>query len=127
MTYEDSQPQKITSFTDLKAWQEAHQLLLLVYKHTEKFPSREIFGLSNQLRRAAVSVTSNIAEGFGRQTAKEKVQFFYHSNGSVLEIKSQIMAAKDLKYLPIEDFEVVMQQANKSQSLLRGLIRFAAS
>jgi four helix bundle protein len=87
---EQKTKQKITSFNDLKAWQESHVLVVMIYKITDTFPDREKFGLTNQLRRAVISVTSNIAEGFGRQTNKEKVQFYYHANGSLLEIKSQL-------------------------------------
>ena len=119
--------QKIKSFNDLKAWQEAHALVLMVYKFTETFPDKEKFGLTNQLRRAVISVTSNIAEGFGRQTAKEKIQFYYHSNGSILEIKSQLFAARDLKYLPSSDFQKLMIQADRAQSVLMGLIKTAPS
>src|ERR1035437_4810950 len=100
--------QKIKSFHDLKAWQEANVLVLMVYKCTEAFPDKEKFGLTNQLRRAVISVTSNIAEGFGRQTAKEKIQFYYPSNGSLLEIKSQLFAGRDLKYLTDINFEKLM-------------------
>ena len=127
MRYEAKPQQKITSFNDLKAWQEAHALVLLIYKYTELFPEKEKFGLTNQLRRAAISVSSNIAEGFGRQTFKEKVQFYYHSNGSLLEIKSQLFAAKDLHYITVPCFEEAIHQADKAQSVLRGLIKSAAS
>src|ERR1035437_8145898 len=102
--------QKIKSFSDLKAWQEAHALVLMVYKYTESFPDKEKFGLTNQLRRAVISVTSNIAEGFGRQTAREKIQFYYHSNGSLMEIKSQLFAARDLKYLSEQSFDKLIFQ-----------------
>ncbi len=118
---------KIHSFNDLKAWQEAHALVLLIYKATDSFPDKEKFGLTNQLRRAIISVTSNIAEGFGRQSSKEKIQFYYHSNGSLLEIKSQLFAARDLKYLSVNDFEQLMAQADVSQALLRGLMKSATS
>ena len=67
----------IRSFTDLEAWKEGHKLVLLFYNITKKFPSSEKFGLANQIRRAAVSITSNIAEGFSRNGTREKVQFYY--------------------------------------------------
>jgi four helix bundle protein len=127
MTYEANSQQKIVSFNDLKAWQEAHVLVLLIYKNTEMFPDKEKFGLTNQMRRASISVTSNIAEGFGRQTFKEKVQFYYHSNGSLLEIKSQLFATRDLTFITPAIFNVIIKQADVAQSLLRGLIRSAHS
>lgn len=76
---------KIQSFTDLNAWKEGHKLALIIYEITNKFPKEEIFGLSNQLRRAVVSITSNIAEGFSRQSYKEKAHFYFTSLGSTTE------------------------------------------
>ena len=68
--------EKIRNFTDLIAWQEAHKLVLLTYKITNNFPQKEIYALTSQMRRAVISVTSNIAEGFSRKSSKEKIQFF---------------------------------------------------
>ncbi len=70
------QESKIKEFTDLLVWQEAHTLVLLVYAATRTFPKEELFGLTSQMRRAAVSITSNIAEGFGRHGYREKIHFF---------------------------------------------------
>ena len=67
----------IKDFTDLFSWKESHKLILMIYKMLKKFPKEENFALSDQMRRASVSITSNIAEGFGRQTIKEKIQFYY--------------------------------------------------
>ena len=67
---------KIRDFTDLKVWQEGHKLVLLVYKTTRGFPREETYSLIDQMRRAVSSITSNVAEGFGRQTYKEKIQFY---------------------------------------------------
>jgi len=69
--------QKILVFTDLLVWQKAHELVLEIYKLTNTFPKSEIFGLTSQLRRASVSITSNIAEGFGRHSFAEKIQFYF--------------------------------------------------
>ena len=82
---------KIKSFTDLQVWQEGHKLVLLIYKVTKKFPKEELFGLTNQIKRAGVSITSNIAEGFSRQSYKEKLQFYYMSLGSLTEIQNQLL------------------------------------
>jgi four helix bundle protein len=113
---------KITEFTDLDTWKKAHDLALSVYKNTKNFPQSEQFGLTSQIRRAVVSITSNIAEGFGRQTMKEKLQFYYIAHGSLTETKNQIILAKDLYYLNMEDFEMIMLQSVTVQKLLRGLI-----
>lgn len=113
---------KIRQFTDLNAWQESHKLVILIYKVTRGFPREELFGLTSQIRRAVISVTSNIAEGFGRQTYKEKVQFYYLAQGSLTELKNQVIAARDIGYLRDGDFQLLMNQANVAHQLLQGLI-----
>ncbi len=113
---------KIKEFTDLNAWKESHKLVLLVYKITRNFPREETYSLTDQMRRAATSITSNIAEGFGRQTYKEKVQFYYMAQGSLIELKNQIIIAKDVDYSDKASFEVLMSQANLAHRLLQGLI-----
>lgn len=114
---------RINSFTDLKAWQEGHKLAIMIYQITKKFPREEIYGLISQMQRAAVSITSNIAEGFGRQTYKEKVQFYYQSQGSLTELKDQILIAKDINYFAKEDFDKLVFQINTTHQLLQGLIK----
>ena len=81
---------KVRTFTDLRAWQEGHKLLLMIYSLIKDLPSEEKFALGDQLRRASVSVTSNIAEGFRRKTRKEKQQFFRTSLASLTEIENQL-------------------------------------
>lgn len=89
----------IQSFKDLKAWQLAMKVAVGVYEVTKKFPKDEQFGLTNQLRRASVSISSNIAEGFGRNNTKEKDQFYGIAYGSLLEVESQIILAVELGFL----------------------------
>jgi four helix bundle protein len=113
---------KIRSFTDLLAWQEGHKLVIAVYRITKSFPKEEIYSLVNQMRRAAVSETSNIAEGFGRKGYAEKLQFYYLSQGSLIELKNQILIAKDVGYLSKEDFEELALKANNAHKFLQGLI-----
>lgn len=113
---------KIKSFTDLKVWQEGHKLVVVVYKITKGFPKEEVFGLVSQMRKAASSVTANIAEGFGRRGYKEKIQFYYLAQGSLTELKDQILIAEDVGYLDKEDFEVLVNRANEAHRLLQGLI-----
>jgi four helix bundle protein len=114
---------KIKEFTDLNAWQKSYDLALFIYKISSKFPKHELFGLSAQIRRAVISVSSNIAEGFGRISYKEKVRFYLHSHASLLEVKSQIYVAKGLEYLNEADNEQFWTIANETHSLIRGLIR----
>lgn len=113
---------KIKSFTDLIAWQENHKLVILIYKITKSFPQEETYSLVDQMRRAAVSITSNIAEGFGRQTYKDKVHFYYQAQGSLVELKNQIIIAKDVGYLNKEEFGDLIFQADIGHKLLQGLI-----
>lgn len=82
---------KIREFTDLKVWQEGHKLVLIIYKLTNEFPKEERYSLIDQLRRCVISITSNIAEGFGRHSYKEKIQFYYQSQGSLTELKTKFI------------------------------------
>lgn len=114
---------KIKSFVDLEAWKEGHNLVLSIYKVTKKFPKEELFCLTNQMRRAAISITSNIAEGFSRQSYKEKTQFYYVAQGSNTELQNQLLIAKDVGYLEQEGFDEIFNQALKVQKILNGLIK----
>ncbi len=113
---------KIKSFTDLIVWHKGHQLGLLVYRLTKTVPRTEQFGLTSQIRRAVVSVTSNIAEGFGRQKMKEKTQFYYLSRGSLIELQNQILIAKDVGYLEKEEFSQTVKLSIEVHKLINRLI-----
>lgn len=117
----DENKTKIKSFTDLYAWQEGHKLVLMVYKATEDFPSKEVFGLTSQMRRSAVSITSNIAEGFSRNTAKDKVQFYSIAHGSLTELQNQIIIVRDIKYLERKIFKKIANQTITVHKLITGL------
>lgn len=112
----------IRDFTDLNVWKEGHKLVLMIYKITKDFPRTETYSLVDQMRRAVASITANIAEGFGRQGYKEKVQFYYFAQGSLIELKNFIIIAKDVNYLKQVEFEALMNQANLTHKLLQGLI-----
>lgn len=114
---------KIKSFTDLETWRQGHQLVLAIYALTQEFPKSETYSLTDQIRRAAVSITSNIAEGFGRQGYKEKVRFYYISQGSLTELKNLLLVAKDVGYLKQNDFRELADQINTVHKLLQGLIK----
>lgn len=113
---------KIYTFTDLIVWQESHKLVLMIYTVTKKFPKEEIFGLTSQMRRAAVSITSNIAEGFGRRSKKEKSQFYTIARGSLVELESQLLVARDVAYITVSDFEDIRRQVISSHQLLNAFI-----
>lgn len=119
--------QKIKSFTDLDAWKEGHKLVLMIYNVTRTFPKEEIFALVNQMRRCVVSITSNIAEGFSRQSFKEKVHFYYTSQGSLTELQNQLLIARDVKFITKEDFLLIAEQTTKVQRIINGLIKKSKS
>ena len=114
---------KIKSFTDLNCWKEGHKLVMNIYKITKSFPKDEQFGLINQIRRAVISITSNIAEGFSRQSRKEKLQFYYTAKGSLTELQNHLLIARDVKYLGKDGFDVLAEQTVQVSKLLNGLIK----
>jgi four helix bundle protein len=114
---------KITNFTNLNAWVEGHKLVLFVYHVVKDFPREEKFGLSSQMTRAVVSVTSNIAEGFARWSKKEKKQFYYVAKGSLVEVKNQLLIAKDINYINVKAFKKIANQAVVVDKLISGLIK----
>src|SRR3989338_570430 len=118
---------KIQKFTDLIAWKEGHKLVLFTYKATDNFPKKETFALSDQMRRAALSITSNIAEGFSRKTAKEKIQFYHTALGSLSELQSQIITAKDINYIDDKSFNTVNNLSIAVSKLINGLNKTAKS
>jgi four helix bundle protein len=121
MFAENMEKQKIIQFTDLKAWQKSHLLVLSIYQNVKIFPKEELFSLTDQMKRAAISITSNIAEGFGRRSYKEKARFYYLAQGSLTELKNQIITAKDIGYLDAENYKKLFDQANIAHQLLQGL------
>lgn len=114
---------KIKNFTDLNTWKEAHKLVLLIYKITKDFPKTETFALADQILRAVVSITSNIAEGFGRQGIKEKIQFYYMAQASLAEVQNQLIIAKDVNYISNIEFGKIWEQSVLVYKLISGLIR----
>jgi four helix bundle protein len=95
------------TFTQLIVWQKAHQFVLSVYKLTEDYPQKEIYGLTSQFRRAAVSIPANIAEGFRKKSRMDKARFFNIAEGSLGECKYYLILTKDLGYANVErDFDL---------------------
>ncbi len=109
---------KIENFRDLEVWQKAHQLVLAVYRATKEFPENERYGLISQMRRAAVSIPANIAEGFKRQGKTEKVRFYNISEASLEELKYFFLLSKDLDYLPAESSSKMMIEAESVSKML---------
>ena len=110
------------SFRDLVVWQKAMALAADVYRSTKCFPRSEMYGLTSQIRRAAVSVPSNIAEGKGRLSKKEFVQFLAKARGSLCEVDTQLELSKVLEFMQFQDFERLSTQSSKVGRLLNALI-----
>ena len=113
---------EIRSYRDLIVWQKAVSLVTDVYKLTTAFPCEEMYGLTSQLRRAAVSVPSNIAEGHGRATKGEYIQFLCHARGSLCEVETQMIISQHLGYVSQEKGEQVIARSKEVGRILNGLI-----
>ena len=100
----------IESYRDLRTWRESNDLVAMVYRITSKFPDDERYGLISQMRRASVSIPSNIAEGMGRGTTKDLIRFLVIARGSVHELRSQLETVKLLSFISSEDFIVLSQR-----------------
>ena len=114
---------KIKDFTQLIVWQKGHALVLLIYCETGKFPKSEVYALTSQMRRAAVSITSNIAEGFSRRSPKEKIQFYSMSLGSLTELQNQCIISQDIKYIAESDVQKILPRVIEIHKMLNGLIK----
>ena len=114
---------KIESFQDLIAWQKGHALVLDIYRISKLFPKDEQFALTSQMRRAAVSVTSNIAEGFSRRTLKDKTSFYHMSLGSLTELQNQVIIAWDLGYCSSDDYAIIYLQTVEEHKIINALIK----
>ena len=111
------------SFRDLAVWQRAIEMTLGIYKLTAAFPDAERFGLTNQLRRASVSVASNIAEGYGRSTEGEYVQFLGHARGSVSEVETQLVISHSLGFGSKEALEKAEKLCSEVGRMLRAMMK----
>ncbi|WP_296623355.1 four helix bundle protein [Marivirga sp.] len=110
------------NFKDLNVWKKARQLVKEVFLITAKFPKEEKFGLTSQIRRSAISIPSNIAEGCGRKTQKDFCNFLYIAQGSSFEFETQLMLSLDLGFIDNQVFDQHLNQLNEIQKMLNGLI-----
>jgi len=108
-------------YQELKVWKKAYDLCLEIYKITNTFPASEKYGLTSQIRRSAVSIPSNIAEGHERQHLKEYIQFLHVALGSIAELGTQIMISKDIGYLSEESFVKIESEIVEIGKMLNGL------
>jgi len=119
----DEKRKKIRFFTDLDAWKQGHRLVLNIYELIKLFPKEELFGLSTQMRRSAISITSNIAEGFSRESYKDKVRFYFIAKGSLTELQNQLIIARDVGYFEENEYENIYNQSVSVHKILSGLIK----
>ena len=119
----DGSTEKISSFEQLRVWQYSQDVAVAVYKIVRKFPAEEKFGLSDQLRRSSSSISANIAEGFGRQTSRDKSHFYTIANGSLLETKSHLYLASKLGYISEEQLSELNSIIVSTQKMLNAFIK----
>lgn len=108
------------NFENLTVWKESINLSILIYKITKQFPKEELYGLTSQIRRAVVSVSSNIAEGSSKSSLKDQTRFSEISYGSLMEVLNQIILAYNLQYLDYKNYEEIREKINYVAKLLSG-------
>lgn len=114
-------------YTELQVWKEARTLVKSVYLLTKSFPQEELYGLTNQIRRSAISIPSNIGEGCGRKTANESIHFFHISRGSLYELETQLYLALDQEYITETIHKEIIDSITNCKKLLNGFINYYKS
>ena len=113
----------LKNFKELKVWQKSYELCIEVYKTTKSFPNEEKFGLTSQMRRAVVSIPSNIAEGYGRRTTPDYIRSLYIAYGSNCELETQTLLSGDLAYIENEKQKTVLEKISEVERMLKALIK----
>jgi four helix bundle protein len=113
----------LKNYRELKVWQKSYELCLETYRITARFPKEERYGLTSQIRRAAVSIPSNIAEGYGRKTTLDYVRMLYISYGSVCELETQILLAGDLDLIEKDELATLQKDIAEIERMLKALIK----
>ena len=113
----------LKNYKELKVWQKSYELCLAIYKITAKFPKEELYGLISQVRRCAVSIPSNIAEGYGRKTTLDYIRMLYISYGSVCELETQVLLAGDLGFIEKGELVKVIKDLAEIERMLKALIK----
>jgi four helix bundle protein len=113
----------LKNYKELNVWQKSYKLCLHIYKITKCFPKDEMYGLTSQIRRSAVSIPSNIAEGYGRKTTLEYVRFLYIAYGSVCELETQTMISGDLGYVEKERLQELREEIGDVERMLKAMIK----
>lgn len=112
----------LKNYKELNVWQKSYTLCLMIYRITKEYPKEELYGLVSQLRRVAVSIPSNIAEGYGRKSTADYLRFLYIAYGSVCELETQIMISGDLDYISEDTFREITDNIGEVERMLKGLI-----
>lgn len=113
----------IKSYRDLMVWEKAMILVTEVYSVTKSFPKEELYGLVSQIRKSAISIPSNIAEGYGRNSTNDYIRFLQIASGSLYELQTQLEISLNLEYLPRGKFEKTYEQSREIERMLSSLIR----
>ncbi len=113
----------LKNYRDLIVWQKSYRLCLELYRITKKYPKEERYGLTSQIRRAAVSIPSNIAEGYGRKTTADYLRLLYIAYGSVCELETQLLLSGDLNYVNKENLKALKDDTEEVERMLKALIK----
>tara|TARA_R110002073_G_scaffold279535_4_gene443687 strand:+ start:14828 stop:15190 length:363 start_codon:yes stop_codon:yes gene_type:complete len=114
---------KISTYKDLLIWQKGVQIVKEIYIICKDFPKDELFGLQSQIKRSSISIPSNIAEGWGRNYTKNYLQFLKYSRGSLLELETQIIIAKELNFISTEKFNIIQDLITEESKMLNAFIK----
>ena len=113
----------LKSYKELKVWQKAYQLCLQIYKISKGFPKEEVFGLTSQIRRASLSIPSNVAEGYGRRSRSEYIRFLNIAYGSLCELETQVLLSGDLNYFKERELKEIQAAVEEVERMLMALIK----
>jgi len=113
----------LKSYKDLRVWQKSYKLCLVIFGIAAKFPNQKKYGLTSQIKRSAVSIPSNIAEGYGRKTTADYTRMLYISYGSVCELETQILLAGDLGFIAKDDLDIFKKDIGDVERMLKALIK----
>ena len=111
------------TYRDLIVWQKAMKLVTEIYRHTKSFPEDERFGLTSQLRRCSISIPSNVAEGYGRNSTQDYIRYLRIANGSLFELQTQLEIALNLGFLSDESFSILFESSREIERMLSSLIK----
>jgi len=119
----EAQRHKVKTYRDLLVWQKSMQLVTKIYLSTKSLPKEEVYGLISQIRRSCISIPSNIAEGYGRNSTNDYIRFLQIASGSLYELQTQLEICLNLNYLSKKSFEEIFEQSREIERMLSSLIR----